>query len=247
MLCIGHRGAAGHAPENTVRSVRIALELGVAGIEIDVHLVGGELLVIHDDSLERTTNGRGLVSDRSVADLRSLDAGDGEKIPLLREVFDATLGRAFVNVELKGRNTALPTMALIARYIAEKRARAEDFLISSFDHAELSKLSETGIRLAPLWKRPPTSWLCEARALNAYSIHISLNGVQATFARQAHAESLKIFAYTANSPADIRHMEEMGVDGVFTDFPDRVISAGLPTTRGYPEPSMSRSDPRLPS
>src|SRR6187455_3135798 len=92
-LCIGHRGACGHEPENTLRSVRRALELGAHGIEIDVHYVHGELLVIHDAKLERTTNGRGYISRKSLADLRALDAGQGERIPTLREVFE-TVNRA---------------------------------------------------------------------------------------------------------------------------------------------------------
>src|SRR5579884_3789243 len=87
-LCIGHRGARGHEPENTVRSVRRALELGADGIEIDVYFVDGELIVIHDPTLDRTTNGRGRIVRKTFAQLRSLDAGKGERIPTLREIFE---------------------------------------------------------------------------------------------------------------------------------------------------------------
>src|SRR5436309_1394238 len=98
-LCIGHRGARGHEPENTVRSVRRAMELGANGIEVDVYFVDGELIVIHDDTLDRTTNGHGPVVEQSLDFIRSLDAGKGEKIPTLREIFDAVDRRAFINVE----------------------------------------------------------------------------------------------------------------------------------------------------
>ncbi|HWB60056.1 MAG TPA: glycerophosphodiester phosphodiesterase family protein, partial [Chthoniobacteraceae bacterium] len=86
-LCIGHRGAKGLEPENTLRSIRRALDLGVDGVEIDAWFVDGEVIVIHDDTLERTTNGHGLVQEQTFDYLRSLDAGKGEKIPTLREVF----------------------------------------------------------------------------------------------------------------------------------------------------------------
>ena len=101
MIAIGHRGAMGHEPENTIRSVRKALELGASWVEVDVYPVEGELVVIHDDRLERTTNGRGYVVEQSLDSLRSLDAGKGEKIPLLREVFDAVDHRAGVNVQFQ--------------------------------------------------------------------------------------------------------------------------------------------------
>ena len=102
-LCIGHRGACGHEPENTLRSIRRALELGAHGVEIDVRLVHGELLVMHDAKLDRTTNGRGYLARKSLEVLRALDAGQGERIPTLREVFETVHRRAFINIELKGR------------------------------------------------------------------------------------------------------------------------------------------------
>ena len=94
LFCFGHRGACGHEPENTVRSVRRALELGADGVEVDVYFVDGQLVVIHDDTLDRTTNGRGRVDKKSFAELRALDAGRGEKIPTLAEIFEAVNRRA---------------------------------------------------------------------------------------------------------------------------------------------------------
>ncbi len=101
LFCFGHRGARGHEPENTLRSVRQALELGANGIEVDVHPADGRLVVIHDDTLNRTTNGAGLVAEKTFSYLRSLDAGQGERIPTLEEVFDVVNRRAVINVELK--------------------------------------------------------------------------------------------------------------------------------------------------
>ena len=100
---VGHRGAAGHEPENTLRSFRKALDLGADMVELDVHLCGtGELVVIHDETVDRTTDGSGSVRDMPFHELRGLDAGKGERIPTLREVLDLLEGRAGVNIELKG-------------------------------------------------------------------------------------------------------------------------------------------------
>src|SRR5579862_6005632 len=98
LFCFGHRGAAGHEPENTLRSVRKALELGADGIEVDVYFVDGKLVVIHDDTLNRTTNGRGRLAENTFDYLRSLDAGKGERIPTLEEIFDTVNRRAVINV-----------------------------------------------------------------------------------------------------------------------------------------------------
>ncbi len=120
LFCFGHRGARGHEPENTVRSVCRAIALGAEGVEVDVYLADGQLVVIHDDTLERTTNGHGRVMKKSFTDLRSLDAGLGERIPTLAEIFDAVNRRAVINVELKGQHTAAPVTALISEYVNQR-------------------------------------------------------------------------------------------------------------------------------
>src|SRR6187402_1107382 len=149
-LCIGHRGACGHEPENTLRSVRRALELGAHGIEIDVYYVDGQLVVIHDGKLQRTTNGRGYVMRKTFAQLRALDAGKGEQIPTLGEIFDTVNRRAFINIELKGRGTAGPVAALIAEYVAQHHWRYEDFLVSSFNRRELRAVPDPRIPIGLL-------------------------------------------------------------------------------------------------
>ena len=114
MLCIGHRGAMGHEPENTLRSVNKALELGVDAVEIDVYNIEERAIVFHDRTLGRTTNGTGNIADCSFAYLRSLDAGKGEQIPTLEEVIEAIDRQAVIDIELKGGHTA----KLVARAIA---------------------------------------------------------------------------------------------------------------------------------
>ena len=143
MLKIGHRGAMGHEPENTLCSFQKALELGVDMIELDVYVLKtGELVVIHDDKVDRTTNGHGYVIDKSFKEIRSLDAGQGEKIPTLNEVFGLVDKKVPINVELKGEGTAIPVAKLIEQYINDKGWTEEHFLVSSFDHPELKKFKE---------------------------------------------------------------------------------------------------------
>ena len=223
-LCIGHRGARGHEPENTLRSVRRALELGAHGIEIDVWFVDGELVVIHDATLDRTTNGSGYVARKSFAQLRALDAGQGERIPTLREVFEAMDRRAFINIELKGRRTAGPVTALIAEFVEQRGWRYEDFIVSSFHRAELRAISDPRIPIALLLTRPSRLYALSARRVRAGAVNPALRFVTKRFVEDAHGRGLRVFVYTVNEPEDLARMREWGVDGVFTDFPERALA-----------------------
>lgn len=225
MLCIGHRGASGHEPENTLRSVRRALEMGADGIEVDVYGVEGELIVIHDARLNRTTNGRGFVRRKRLAQLRMLDAGKGERIPLLREVVDLVNRRAFVNIELKGLRTAAPVAALVREYAGRGWSR-EHFLISSFRRAELLQLRGLGLRLGLLFGRSARGFRPLARALDAWSIHLHLAHVTERLVAHAHADGRKVFVYTVNDREDMERMARMSVDAIFTDYPDRWVGRG---------------------
>ncbi len=227
MVCIGHRGAAGHEPENTLRAVRRGLELGAEGIEVDVHNVGGELMVIHDDTLDRTTNGHGPVAGKSIEYLRSLDAGRGERIPFLGEVFDAVSGHAFINVELKGPDTASLVKELVAQYAARPGWDYDRFLVSSFDHRELAAAAHARIPIGLLWHRPPRGWEAAASELGASSINVHHRYARPRLITKAHLRGLRVFAYTVNGPVRIRRMRERGVDGVFTDYPERVMGRSL--------------------
>lgn len=221
MLCIGHRGAAGYEPENTLRSVRRALEMGADGIEIDVHCVENELIVIHDATLDRTTSGSGRLRHRTVAQIRALDAGRGERVPLLREVLDEVDRRALVNIELKGFRTALPVMALAREYIDHRGWSPRDFLISSFRRAELRQLRGSGLPVGILFGRSARLFRPLAHALGAWSIHAPLAHATRGLVDRVHADGRKLFVFTVNERSDMDRMAEMGVDGVFSDYPDR--------------------------
>lgn len=227
LFCFGHRGAAGHEPENTLRSVRKALQLGAGGVEVDVYFVDGQLVVIHDRTLGRTTNGHGFVARQTFAQLRALDAGLGERIPTLAEVFDAVDHRAVINVELKGPRTAAPVVALIDEYVRERGWRPGEFVVSSFDHAQLRTARELSpeIRLGALVKKIPRDLTSLTGPLGAWSVNVSKERVTEKLVAAAHRQGLPVFVFTVNEPRDIARMKKLGVAGVFSDFPDRVVSA----------------------
>ncbi|HZF02167.1 MAG TPA: glycerophosphodiester phosphodiesterase family protein [Methylomirabilota bacterium] len=224
LFCFGHRGARGHEPENTVRSVRKALELGAEGVEVDVYFVDGQLVVIHDDTLERTTNGRGRVENKTFSYLRSLDAGLGERIPTLREIFRAVNRCAVINIELKDPRTAAPVAALITEYVKQRCWRFKDFLVSSFDYAQLREIKNIcpKIRIGLLTSKIPSGFIGLAEELGAWSINPSRKCATRALVEEAHRRRLKVFVYTVNEPKEIALMKTWGVDGVFTDFPDRI-------------------------
>lgn len=224
MRCIGHRGARGHAPENTLASFQKALDLGATWVELDVYHVDGRLMVFHDERLERTTNGEGRLQEQDFNYLRSLDAGNGEKIPTLTEVFELIGMRAGVNIELKGAGTARP----VVRFISALRAKGRhdhQLLVSSFQRRELSEVQkrDSRIRLGIMIKGKPRDDIEFALGLGAYSVHPSRAHVNRAFVQDAHRSGLKVFVFTVNHSHDIRKMQALGVDGVFTDYPDRVL------------------------
>jgi len=194
--------------------------MGADGIEIDVHCLKGELIVIHDSTLNRTTNGSGSLRRRTFAELRGLDAGKGERIPLLSEVLDTVNRRALVNIELKGRGTAGPVEALVREYIARGWAPG-DFVISSFHRSELRQMRDSRLPIGILFARSPRLFRRLAHALGAWSIHVPLAQVTPGLVSRVHADGRKLFVYTVNTRADMDRMHRIGVDGIFSDYPDR--------------------------
>jgi len=224
LLCIGHRGAMGHAPENTLASIRKALELSVHCVEIDVYCVDGQLVVFHDSRLERTTNGTGYLLEQNFTDLRSLDAGNGERIPTLKEVFETVHLQAGVNIELKGPDTARPVVEFISK-MRDIGWSDDLILISSFDHRELAQIRKLDprIKVGAMIVGLPVDDAAFAESLGAYSVHLSLEFIDRRFVDDAHSRGLRVFVFTVNHPEDIIKMGEIGVDGIFTNYPERVL------------------------
>ena len=227
ILCIGHRGAMGHEPENTLLSVEKALYLGANCIEIDVQYVDNHLMVFHDERLERTTNGNGFISSKGFEYLRSLDAGKGQRIPILEEILDTVDMKAGVNIELKGVGTAQPVAESIARYRA-KGWSDNLILVSSFDRRELIKVRELdgSILLGVLFNGFPGDNVDFAKQIRAHSLHPSRKYVDRRFVESAHEMGFRVYVFTVDRPGHIERMKEMVVDGVFTNYPERVAHAG---------------------
>ncbi len=225
MLCIGHRGAMGHEPENTLLSIKKALSLGVDAIEIDVYNVEDNLVVIHDRSLSRTTNGTGYLEERSFSYLRSLDAGKGEQIPTLEEVFETVNRKAIINIELKGSNTARLVASLIQKYV-DRGWLYRDFVVSSFNHYELHQLKTIcpKITIGILIYGLPWEYLTIARKLQADLVIANLDVATSEFVARVHQKQLLAWVYTVNQPEDIKRLKALEVDAIFTNYPERVLS-----------------------
>jgi glycerophosphoryl diester phosphodiesterase len=221
VLRIGHRGAAGHAPENTLRSFSKAVELGCDMTELDVHLCGsGELVVIHDETVDRTTNGSGEVASLTLTELKQLDAGLGERIPTLEEVLALLRGRVKLNIELKGLGTAEP----VHKLIQSSGWKQDALLITSFNWEMLSeyRAHEPDARLGPLTYENLVEAMGFAETVNAYSINPYHGHINADYIEEAHTRGFKVYPWTVNKVEDIAKLIKLGVDGVISDYPDRV-------------------------
>lgn len=223
---IGHRGARGHAPENTLLAIDTGIRLGAHMIEIDVQLHSGELLVIHDLRVDRTTNGHGRVDALSLDELRALDAGQGQRIPTLGEVLDLVEGRVPVNIELKtgaGTAEAVATQ-LLGRLAAD--ATPEQFLVSSFHLPELYEFRQLlpQVPIGVLLCGVPLDWAACAAELQAECVNLSDEFVDERLVADIKNQGRRVYVYTVNEPEDMLRLRAMGVDGVFTDFPDRALA-----------------------
>jgi len=224
-LKIGHRGAMGYEPENTLLSFQKALKLGVDAVELDVYCCKtGELVVIHDDKVDRTTNGEGYVVEKTFAELRSFDAGKGQKIPTLEEVLDLIDKKAAVVIELKGINTAGPVSKTLKKYIQERSWSADLFWISSFNHYELREFHNLypEIKIGALITGIPLGYAEFAEKLGAKSLNLCVEFVNQEFVDSAHQRGMKVFVWTVNDPEEIKRIKALGVDGIFSNFPDRL-------------------------
>lgn len=217
-LLIGHRGAAGLEPENTLAAFRAAVRLGVDGVELDVRCVGDELVVFHDDQLDRTTDGHGALANADLAALRRLDAGHGERVPTLEEVLAVVPERVLVNVELKGPGTA----AAAARRLAGLSRR---IVVSSFDDERLRTFRELCPRtpVAPLVGAWSSNVEPLARSLNAWSVNLSWRAATAARVAAVRSWGCRCLVFTVNSVRRAKRLRALGVDGIFTDYPDRLL------------------------
>jgi len=219
---VGHRGAAGLEPENTLRSIRKAIDLGVDSVEIDVRVTrDGYLVVIHDETVDRTTNGHGYVKDLTFNEIRRLDAGKGEKIPTLEEVLNLTKGKVVLQIELKAREATEPTVHLIERNNAER-----DVIITSFMHDLLGRVHDlnSALRTGAIFFDVQGD-ICQ-RAINVHSeaIHVYYRNVNSELIENAHKRGLRVSVWSPDEIEDMREMINLGVDEICTNRPDILLN-----------------------
>ena len=222
---IGHRGAKGHLPENTLASFQKAIDLGANGIELDVHLsADGQVIVMHDETIDRTTDGKGAVKQQPLAVLKTHRIDFQFEIPTLSEVFDLVDRKVLVNIELKVFETAEPVVLLIEKYVLEKGWQYSDFLISSFDWLALEKVRalHAEIPLGVLTSTDLDLAIAFAKVINAETIHPYFHLLTDENVARMQAQNLKVYTWTVNEFEDLHRVTSLGVDGIITDFPDRL-------------------------
>lgn len=231
-----HRGASAYAPENTLEAFRLAEQQGADGIELDVHLsADGELVVIHDETVDRTSDGTGAVSAMTLESLRSLDFSNARpgfervRIPTLVEVLELVEpGRMLVNIELKTNLNFQPGIeSRLAETVAET-GMGERVLISSFNHLTLKTLQQIapGLPVALLFDEIMHLPWEYARSFGAVAIHPAYSYLQVNGAVElAHSAGVRINPWTIDDPEHLRWALGLGVDAVITNTPD--VALGL--------------------
>jgi len=225
ILKIGHRGASGYEPENTLISFEKAIDLGADGIEIDVHLSSdGQLIVIHDETIDRTTNGKGEVNKMSLQELKKIRINNSQEIPTLIEVFELVNRRCFINIELKGIGTAKPVVELIENYILTKNWNYDDFLVSSFDWKMLEEttLLNPKIRIGVLTEESVEDALAFAKKIKAFSIHPNYQLLSKENVALMRENGFEVFPWTVNSNEAIQKIKSFNINGIISNFPDKI-------------------------
>ena len=223
ILKIGHRGAKGHVAENTLASFQKALDMGADGIELDVHVcASGELVVIHDFTVDRTTNGSGEVHKMTLAELKKLRIDGEHSIPLLDEVLALVNRKCLVNIELKGRHTAQPVSDFVDNYVKNRKWSYDDFIVSSFQREELLIMHEVNknIPLGILTQASVTQAWEWAMEFSAKAIHPHYSLLTESNVKKAQQAGLKVYTWTINDTEDIERIKSYHVDGIISDFPE---------------------------
>lgn len=225
LLVIGHRGAMGHETENTLASVQKALDLGVDAIEIDVFKIeSGEIVVFHDDKVDRLANGGGKIEEYNIFDLNQLILDGNHKIPMLQDVLKLIDNKVILNIELKGANTSERVNFIMDYYVREKGWEWSNFIISSFNWDELRAMRKINpdVAIAVLTEDNPLDAIPVAKELNAEAINPDFKKLNLEVANKIRDAGFKIYTWTVNDPNDINQAKRWAVDGIITNYPERV-------------------------
>lgn len=223
MQIFGHRGACGYKVENSLSSFKKALEIGVDGVELDVFKCkSSELIVIHDDKIDRVTNGKGYVENFTLDELKTFDLKNSEKIPTLNEVLDLIDKKIIVDIELKGDGTGPLVADIIKEYVLEKGWSYDNFIVTSFNHYELLDFAKhcTNVKIGPLIAGIQFGYAQFVKDMKADFIVLTKSFINQRFVDNAHEKGLPVYVYTVNDANDFEKIKSLGVDGIITDYPD---------------------------
>ncbi len=216
LLIIGHRGVMGVEPENTLRSFVRAEHAGMDAIELDLHLSkDGALVVMHDTEVDRTTDGKGAIADKTLAELRELDAGQGERIPVFEEVLDAV--RSPIQAEIKDAAAARALAQVMLR--RDLVGRVE---VSSFHDEAVAEIAALvpGVRTVLIASRWGADVVDRAKAVGAATVALNIRRLTLEIVERAHAEGLKVLGWVVNTQDHLRLVRALDLDGATTDYPE---------------------------
>lgn len=225
MLKIGHRGARGYEPENTLIGFQKALALNVDQIELDIHgSADGEIMVIHDETVDRTTNGSGYVNSFTRLELQQFQIEGQQYIPTLIEVLNLIDLKCSINIEIKSNGLANKLVAIIEQYVTEKQWKYSDFIVSSFewDNLEKIRLLNPSIPIAVLTETSIEDALAFAKKIKAQAINPDFQLLSTENVSQMQQAGFQVFPWTVNEIKDIKRIQSYKVDGIISDFPNRL-------------------------
>jgi len=235
MLIYAHRGNSSVYPENTMSAFRSAVDLGVHGIETDVHMTKDGILVItHDEEISRVSDGKGMVKDLTYKELLQQDFGlwkgeafKGEKIPLLSELLDLLEGTQIIlNIEIKMGFLLYPGIEEKLLKILTERGFLSRVIFSSFNHYSLAKLKELNpeAKVAPLYQSGLYKPYDYALTFGADYIHPYYMALDKTIVEESHRKNIKVNLWTVNDSSQVAYCKDLGVDGLITDYPKELLS-----------------------
>ncbi|MBU2978675.1 glycerophosphodiester phosphodiesterase family protein [Alteromonas sp. C1M14] len=221
MRVFAHRGASKEAPENTLQAFELAVKAGVHGIEFDARQVDNDIVIIHDRRLDRTTNGVGLVQDKTLAYIRTLDAGNQQPIPLLQEVLSVAPPGMLCNIEIKHLDSVERWLAAFDTACIESGKAVDEIIISSFNHHWLWAIKQLRptLNIALLTASFDVNALSFAEPFTPWSINIALDVAEQTYIEEIKAKGYKAYVYTVDHPLDMQLLKKWGADGIFTNRP----------------------------
>jgi len=221
VIITSHRGAGSLEPENTLRAMQRAIALGVDQIETDAQLTrDGYLVLMHDPTVDRTTNGTGKVAELTFAEIRQLNAGHGERIPTLQEALALTRGKVVLQIELKGPGTALPVVQTV-----EAADAVDQVILTSFKHQWLveAQVQNPKLHTGALWRRLPTDTVRQTQQLGLHALHIWHEFIDEQLVKDAHERGLLVRAWNTEKEDDMRRLIGLGVDAIGSDRPDLLL------------------------